>query len=90
MAQPVSISLMPIDFPSIVRNYVKKWDEHLEWVEKSLNEIVSLDTKNDMLKTPLTKKSTQSKKRSTAARSTMMKSSRPSASTFKVTLNLFF
>lgn len=78
MADKLVISLIPTNFGSIIDEYVQKWDDHIDWVKQSLEQIVQLDNvnSNNPLKTPQVKKSTRKQSRSTT-RGTL---SRPSAS----------
>ena len=77
MSDKLVISLIPTNFGSLVEEYNQKWNDQIDWVKQSLDQMVKLDatSNNDLLKTPQTKKSAKNKK-------SVISASRPSASKF--------
>lgn len=81
MSDKLVISLPPTNFGSMVDEYRQTWDNHIDWVKHTLDDIFKKDltsSSGDILKTPLSKKS--AKKTKGSARLTRNTLSRPSAS----------
>lgn len=81
MSDKLVISLPPTNFGSMVDEYKKAWDDHIDWVKHELDDIFKKDltsSSSDILKTPQPKKS--AKKIKGSARLTRNTLSRPSAS----------
>lgn len=80
MSDKLVISLPPTNFGSMVDEYKQKWDEHIGWVKKTLDEIFQKDLDSesrDVINTPAPKKSGKIKGSARLTRNTL---SRPSAS----------
>lgn len=79
MADKLLISLIPTNFATIIEEYEQKWNDHIDWVKQSLDDIVDKNKiDNESHKTPQPKKSTRKNTKS-INRNTL---SRPSASKF--------